>query len=238
VVLLSAPILNAGDSFTFSSLTSLFHELGHGLHSLLSRTEFQHASGTRGPSDLVEVPSTLMEFLARDYRVMRHVMRDASSGEEIPKAQFEQLVRSASRWDALEELEQVSQALLDAQVHGPNPPGSSAELLDVAHQCAAETLPLAPAHGEHRFTGYVHLGMYGGSYYSYPLARVLARALWERVLSHDPLDRAAGDHIRREFLQYGTSVEPRVVLSRVLGVPQLPLESLAEEMAASLRRRG
>ena len=46
-----------------SEVETLFHEFGHALHALLSRTYFQHSSGTRTLLDFVETPSTLLEHL-------------------------------------------------------------------------------------------------------------------------------------------------------------------------------
>ena len=42
-------LLSLGD------IETLHHEWGHALHSLLSRTTFQHLSGTRGATDFIEV---------------------------------------------------------------------------------------------------------------------------------------------------------------------------------------
>ena len=42
-------------TLSLSDVETLHHEWGHALHSLLSRTTFQHLSGTRGPTDFVEV---------------------------------------------------------------------------------------------------------------------------------------------------------------------------------------
>lgn len=45
---------------SFHELQIFYHELGHAMHSILSRTHYQHLSGTRGPVDIVEVRVTVM----------------------------------------------------------------------------------------------------------------------------------------------------------------------------------
>lgn len=44
-----------------AELVSLFHELGHGIHDLVSRTSFVRFHGHRAPADFAEAPSVMLE---------------------------------------------------------------------------------------------------------------------------------------------------------------------------------
>lgn len=44
-----------------AELVSLFHELGHGVHDLVSRTSFVKFHGHRAPPDFAEAPSVMLE---------------------------------------------------------------------------------------------------------------------------------------------------------------------------------
>lgn len=51
---------------TANFAATFMHEIGHAVHSLLSETQFQHLSGTRGTIDFVEFPSHLFEHFVLD----------------------------------------------------------------------------------------------------------------------------------------------------------------------------
>ena len=53
-----------------SEVETLFHEFGHGCHSLLSRTAFQHLSGTRAAMDFVVSFDNSFCIYCRDLRLM------------------------------------------------------------------------------------------------------------------------------------------------------------------------
>uniref|UniRef100_M8AJX7 Mitochondrial intermediate peptidase n=1 Tax=Aegilops tauschii TaxID=37682 RepID=M8AJX7_AEGTA len=79
---------------------TLFHEFGHALHSLLSRTEYQHFSGTRVALDVAETPSNLFEFYAWDYRVLRTFALDETTGDPIPEKLVKALNASRNMFPA------------------------------------------------------------------------------------------------------------------------------------------
>ena len=60
----------ASEHLYHREVEALFHEFGHCLHAIPSRTQTQHFSGTRTVPDFVEFPSLLMEHFARDFRIV------------------------------------------------------------------------------------------------------------------------------------------------------------------------
>jgi intermediate peptidase len=86
---------------THGELETLLHEFGHALHSLLSRTNYQHLSGTRAAADFVETPSQLLEHFA-----WAPAYLDAA-GTPLPASLLASLHRGQKMHAALDGLHQV-----------------------------------------------------------------------------------------------------------------------------------
>ena len=90
-----------------SQVETLFHEFGHALHSLLSRTRFQHLSGTRTAADFVETPSQLLEHFVWDEHSLGAFSGHFEDGHPLPPELLADMARSRGQYAALETLHQV-----------------------------------------------------------------------------------------------------------------------------------
>ena len=64
-----------------------FHPPGHAMHSMLSNTEYQNVSGTRGSLDFGELPSSFFEHFLLDPRVLPLFARHHVTNEvRLPKS--------------------------------------------------------------------------------------------------------------------------------------------------------
>ena len=117
-----------------SEMETLFHEFGHAMHSLLSRTTFQHLSGTRAPIDFVETPSQLMELFVRDKRVLDSFASHYQTGECIPEDMHVKLEASRRSYQSIDIFNQILYARFDQYLFG-NPTGlSSSDLFAKLHR--------------------------------------------------------------------------------------------------------
>ncbi|XP_061372981.1 mitochondrial intermediate peptidase, mitochondrial isoform X2 [Gastrolobium bilobum] len=167
---------------------TLFHEFGHALHSLLSRTDYQHFSGTRTVLDFAEIPSNLFEYYAWDYRVLKTFARHCSTGEEIPKKLVEAM-QGARDMFAATDLQQLKR-----------------EHTNWEH-----------VEGTHWETRFSHLLNYGAGYYSYLYAKCFAATIWKKLCQEDPLSLNTGFALRTKFLQHGGAREPASLLNDLVG---------------------
>jgi metallopeptidase MepB len=119
-------------------VVTLFHELGHGIHDLVSRTTYARFHGTSTVRDFVEAPSQMLEnwcwtpsqlralshhysYLSSDYEkaYIESSGADKKPSEQIPQSLIANLINTKHVNDALFNLRQLHFGTFDMTVHTP-----------------------------------------------------------------------------------------------------------------------
>lgn len=219
VVMMSMPPprWNGPTLLTPSMLDNLFHELGHAMHSMLGRTQYQHVSGTRCSTDFAEVPSIFMEYFTSDERVLSKFARHFQTGEPMPAEQLKRMCASKHLFTASETQQQLFYSALDQRLHGRvdewAPTKTTTDVLR-EEQERCYSVPYVPDTAwELRFT---HLVGYGAKYYAYLVSRAIASAIWYTYFQADPLNREQGERFRRECLAHGGGLPSKQLVENFL----------------------
>ena len=194
---------------TFQEVKTLFHEMGHAIHSILGRTSLQIVSGTRCPTDFAELPSVLMEHFAADASVLALFARHWETDAPLPYQMVEDHLRMHERGQTFQMETQILFSLLDQAYHSPLPrtmPGgfdSTKVFFDVYDNHGSLREPR-----DSRAQGlFGHLVEYGGTYYSYLFDRAIAGKLWKEVFREGKygggVDRERGERYKDEVLKWG-----------------------------------
>lgn len=217
----------------WSEIETLYHEMGHALHSMVGRTEFQNVSGTRCATDFVEVPSILMEQFLLHPQVVPMYARHYRTGLPLPLSQIEAHTATARSLAALEMHDELLLSLLDQNLHLPPPqqggwsghtPPASTAVFESTHERYSK-LPFARGlDWQGRFG---HLASYPAAYYSYPLDRTIAQAVYRQLFAPRPdrpeLLRESGDRYKHNLLAYGGGKKPwDLITSTIPNIEQEP----------------
>lgn len=208
-----------------SMVDNLFHEMGHAMHSMLARTQYQHVSGTRCSTDFAEVPSILMEYFASDKRVLKEFARHFQTHQPMSEEMLQRLCGSKHLFTASETQLQIFYAALDQVFHGVYPLGKSTTEVLADTQNKFYGLPYVPNTAwQLRFS---HLVGYGAKYYSYLVSRSLAYSIWHKYFENDPFSSQNGEQYRSQCLAHGGGKNPKLLVKDFLQVEPKP-EILAE----------
>ncbi|GAB0095067.1 mitochondrial intermediate peptidase [Sergentomyia squamirostris] len=217
---------------TPSMVDNLFHEMGHAMHSMLARTEYQHVTGTRCSTDFAEIPSVLMEYFAADPRVLATFARHYQTQEPMPRDMLNRLCASKFLFTASETQLQVFYSALDQAYHGI-PTEQAPSTTDTLRELQGKYYGLPYVESTAWQLRFSHLIGYGAKYYSYLVSRAVASSIWHTYFARDPLSRSQGEKYRREFLAFGGGVPSRKLVSDFLHrdvTPQTLAQNLIEEI--------
>jgi peptidyl-dipeptidase Dcp len=189
---------------SFDDAVTLFHEMGHALHGLLSQVRFPRLSGTNVARDFVELPSQLFEHWLEEPTVLERFARHHQTGEPIPKVLLQKLLAARNYGQGFATVEFLASALVDMDFH-TLPPGSDPK------QAQAETLArigmpeeIGPRHAAPHFTHIFGGDGYAAGYYAYLWSEVLDADGFEAFKeAHDPFDPATAHRLYKFIYSAG-----------------------------------
>lgn len=187
---------------------TLYHEMGHALHGLLSRSQYGSLAGTNVKRDWVEGPSQFNENFALLKEVMDSFAVHADTGQPIPDS----LIQAASDYNyfdaAYAGLRQVKFALMDMKCHGRDP-ALLQDVKEIEDEVDALTNVLPPARSNFlpSFT-HIFCGGYSAGYYSYKWAEVIDKHLFHVATKNGAYDPASWKLIEDHLYASGNSVDP------------------------------
>ncbi|KAF4556320.1 Mitochondrial intermediate peptidase-like protein [Elsinoe fawcettii] len=192
----------------FREVQTLFHEMGHALHSICGRTTLQNVSGTRCATDFAELPSVLMEHFAAAPEVLGLFARHWETGVPLDPSLVKERVDIEKRLQGAEAEGQVLMSLLDQAYHSPEvvTPGTKVDSTKIYHSIWNKYSSVPEPAGTTWQGFFGHLVGYGATYYAYLFDRVIAGKIWRDVFQKrqgGAIDERAGRLFRDEVLQWG-----------------------------------
>jgi peptidyl-dipeptidase Dcp len=215
----------------FDEVTTLFHEFGHGLHSLLSDCTYKSLSGTNVPRDFVELPSQFMENWASEPQILRMFAKHYETGAVIPDELIEKIRVSRHFNQGFATVEYLSAALLDLAYHT-----LSEETVINPAEFESETmqkigmLPEIVTRYRSTFFNHIFSGGYSAGYYAYIWSEVLDADAFEAFREAGLFDKKTAKSFRDNILSKGNIEDPRNLFKRFRG--------REPEIAPLLRKRG
>jgi peptidyl-dipeptidase Dcp len=209
---------------------TLFHEFGHSLHGLFYKGRYRSLAGT--PRDFVELPSQVMENWAMEPQVLKFYAKHYKTGEVIPDALIEKIVKAGKYGQSYATVEYLAAALLDLDWHtltdGKNQDVNSFEKASLDKW---GLIPEIPSRYRTPYFNHIWAGGYSAGYYGYIWCGVLDTDAFQAFKDKGNLfDPAIAASFRKNILEKGGTEDLMTMYKRFRGA-----EPSAEPL---LRKRG
>ena len=194
---------------SFTDVTTMFHEFGHGLHGMFSNAEYPTLAGTSTARDFVEFPSQFNEHWAIYPSIFAHYAKHDKTGAPMPE-ELAARIRKAETFNkgyAMTEL--LAAAELDMQWHAL-PPNAPLQKPDEFEKQALDNthLNISYVPPRYRSTYFSHIwggAGYSAGYYAYLWTQMLADDGYQWFVENGGLTRANCDRFRQMVLSRGNT---------------------------------
>ncbi len=204
----SLPTADTPCLITHDEMVTVFHEMGHVLHHLLTRIDYPSVGGINGvPWDAVELPSQFMETFAWEPEVVALCSGHYQTGEPLPASILASLRESKNFQSALAMVRQLEFALFDLRIHAEYDPAAGSRVMDILAEVRDAVAVIRPPEWNRFAHAFTHIfgGGYAAGYYSYKWAEVLAADAFAAFEEAGLFDAGLARRFREQVLEIGGS---------------------------------
>lgn len=187
--------------------TTLFHEFGHALHSLLGNVYYPGLAGT--PRDFVEYPSQVNENWLLTPEVLSRFAKHYQTGAPIPAALVAKIEKAETFNQGFDTVEYLSSAIVDMKLHDRDTPVTDPDAFE--RDTLAEIGMPKEIVMRHRLPQFNHLfssDAYSAGYYSYLWSETMDADTWAAFEETGNVwDQKTADRFRATLLSTGNETD-------------------------------
>jgi len=191
-----------------------FHEFGHVMHGICSKTNISNFFGPNTEGDFVEAPSQMLENWVWQEESLKLMSGHYKDGSSIPDQLLKNLVASKTANEGGKSLRQMFFATFDYTVHTR----SRADTVALGYEIYKDLLGIEEVEGSNIGANLGHLIGYDAGYYGYMWSLVFSQDMFAtRFAKEGILNPATGMDYRNMILRPGGSQDGMVMLKNFLG---------------------
>ena len=205
---------------THSDVETLFHEFGHCLHEITTRSKYGRFAGTHVPGDFVEAPSQMLQNWVWDKKVLDTFAADyRDPSKKIPGDIIQKMNEAKKATAGVFYRRQFAFASLDLAMHDAHPENAQWDCVAISNPILEKVfLPIDPSTTFVTYFG--HMNGYDAGYYGYAWADAIAADMATVFEKGGYLDKQAGMKLRKEIYEQGDGRDVAVSIEKFLGRKQ------------------
>lgn len=195
---------------SYGFVSTMFHEVGHGVHGLFSDVTYPSLAGTAVPRDFVESPSNFHEDFAHDPQIISNYAKHYETGEPIPDELLERMLNALNFNQGFDTLEYMAAALLDLDWHmlSADEPLQDVESFErAALERHGVLFDAIPPRFRSTYFSHIFAGGYAAGYYSYMWSEMLAADAFAYLMAEGGIDGPVAQKYRDTILSRGGTKE-------------------------------
>ncbi len=210
---------------------TLFHELGHALHGLMSHSHYPRLAGTSVDRDFVELPSQIMENWVLEPEALKLYAKHYKTGADLPRDLLDKIIAAGKFNQGFKTVEYLAASYLDMDWHTLDT--FTVRDVNAFEKESMDRIGLIPEilpRYRSTYFGHTFAGGYSAGYYSYIWAEVLDADAFQAFKETDLFNQDVAQRFRDTILARGGTENPMLLYKKFRG--------RAPHIDALLERRG